>query len=124
MKYSPFFLPVFLIFLLLSAGCGKTTDKSETPQNKEVKTEPSADTLLKLSQTSILAADVEFERAEKTMFPYEFQAKGKVTILANAQADVASPFKGTVKQFFAKEGQIAWLVSYIADRSKRVKKIM
>ena len=27
------------------------------------------------------------------------------------------------KLYFAKEGQIAWLVSYIADRSKRVKKI-
>jgi exopolyphosphatase/pppGpp-phosphohydrolase len=27
------------------------------------------------------------------------------------------------KLFFAKEGQIAWLVSYIADRSKKVKKI-
>ncbi len=28
------------------------------------------------------------------------------------------------KLYFSKEGQIAWLVSYIADRSKRVKKIM
>ncbi|MEN9488974.1 MAG: hypothetical protein RL494_1239 [Bacteroidota bacterium] len=28
------------------------------------------------------------------------------------------------KLYFAKEGQIAWLVSYIADRSKRVKKII
>ena len=27
------------------------------------------------------------------------------------------------KLYFAKEGQIAWLVSYIADRSKKVKKI-
>jgi exopolyphosphatase/pppGpp-phosphohydrolase len=27
------------------------------------------------------------------------------------------------KLYFAKEGQIAWLISYIADRSKRVKKI-
>ncbi len=27
------------------------------------------------------------------------------------------------KLFFAKEGQIAWLVSYVADRSKKVKKI-
>jgi exopolyphosphatase/pppGpp-phosphohydrolase len=27
------------------------------------------------------------------------------------------------KLYFAKEGQIAWLVSYVADRSKRVKKI-
>ena len=28
------------------------------------------------------------------------------------------------KLYFSREGQIAWLVSYIADNSKRVKKIM
>ena len=27
------------------------------------------------------------------------------------------------KLFFAKEGQIAWLVSYVVDRAKKIKKI-
>ncbi len=35
----------------------------------------------------------------------------------------AIPEVNDKKLYFAKEGQIAWLVSYIADRSKKVKKI-
>ena len=35
----------------------------------------------------------------------------------------AIPGISNKKLYFAKEGQIAWLVSYIADRSKKVKKI-
>jgi exopolyphosphatase/pppGpp-phosphohydrolase len=35
----------------------------------------------------------------------------------------AIPGIDTKKLYFAKEGQIAWLVSYIVDRSKKVKKI-
>ncbi len=35
----------------------------------------------------------------------------------------AVPGVSKKKLFFAKEGQIAWLISYITDRSKRVKKI-
>ncbi|OUL61965.1 exopolyphosphatase [Flavobacterium sp. AJR] len=35
----------------------------------------------------------------------------------------AFPDINNKKLYFAKEGQIAWLISYIADRSKRVKKI-
>ena len=35
----------------------------------------------------------------------------------------ALPDVNSKKLYFAKEGQIAWLVSYIADRSKKVKKI-
>ncbi len=35
----------------------------------------------------------------------------------------AIPKVNNKKLYFAKEGQIAWLVSYIADRSKKIKKI-
>lgn len=35
----------------------------------------------------------------------------------------AIPDVNNKKLFFAKEGQIAWLVSYVADRSKKVKKV-
>ncbi|WP_134389115.1 Ppx/GppA phosphatase family protein [Flavobacterium psychrophilum] len=35
----------------------------------------------------------------------------------------AIPKVNSKKLYFAKEGQIAWLVSYIADRSKKIKKI-
>jgi hypothetical protein len=35
----------------------------------------------------------------------------------------AIPDINNKKLFFAKEGQIAWLVTYIAERSKKVKKI-
>lgn len=100
MKYIPF---IFILFVLNS--CGKTKDSAETPTSVKEDTVISGENVLVLSQNTIKTADIQFEQAQKSMFPFSFRGNGKVTILANAQADIASPFKGTVKRFFAKEGQ-------------------
>ncbi len=66
------------------------------------------------------ATDKEIERVLNT-YSQKHLISGNnilITLLENI------PDVKNKKLYFSKEGQIAWLVSYIADRSKRVKKIM
>lgn len=60
--------------------------------------------------------------AEKVLKTYsqKYLISGSNILLASLEA---LPKINDKKLFFAKEGQIAWLVSYVADRSKKVKKI-
>lgn len=63
--------------------------------------------------------DKDAERVLKTYSQkYLISASNILLVCLEAIPDINNK-----KLYFAKEGQIAWLVSYIADRSKKVKKI-
>jgi hypothetical protein len=63
--------------------------------------------------------DKDVERVLKTYSQkYLISASNILLVCLEAIPDINDK-----KLYFAKEGQIAWLVSYIADRSKKVKKI-
>lgn len=63
--------------------------------------------------------DKDAERVLKTYSQkYLISASNILLVCLEAMPDINDK-----KLYFAKEGQIAWLVSYIADRSKKVKKI-
>lgn len=64
-------------------------------------------------------ADPEIEKVLKT-YSQKYLISGSNILLVCLEA---IPEVTNKKLYFAKEGQIAWLVSYIADRSKKVKKI-
>ncbi len=59
------------------------------------------------------------EKVIKT-YTQKYLISGSNILLASLEA---LPKINDKKLFFAKEGQIAWLVSYVADRSKKIKKI-
>ncbi|MBP9849722.1 MAG: exopolyphosphatase [Flavobacterium sp.] len=63
--------------------------------------------------------DKDAERVLKT-YSQKYLISGSNLLLTCLEA---IPDISDKKLYFAKEGQIAWLVSYIADRSKKVKKI-
>ena len=63
--------------------------------------------------------DKDAERVLKT-YSQKYLISGSNLLLTCLEA---IPDINDKKLYFAKEGQIAWLVSYIADRSKKVKKI-
>lgn len=63
--------------------------------------------------------DKDAERVLKT-YSQKYLISGSNILLACLEA---IPKIDEKKLYFAKEGQIAWLVSYIADRSKKIKKI-
>lgn len=107
-ELSVFFTRIILLILsgLMTSSlqsCGKKAE--ESPAIPQISDTTATNKGFTLNQNVLLTAGIEFEPAVKAMFPYRFKANGKVSILANAQADVASPFKGTVKKFFTKEGQ-------------------
>ncbi|MBX7240256.1 MAG: efflux RND transporter periplasmic adaptor subunit [Bacteroidia bacterium] len=102
MKYLLYILLfIFLIFM----GCGESKKGAPEVSSEKSDSISAEENSLTLGQSKLMAADIQFEQAEKSMFPFRIRGNGKVTILANAQADIASPFRGTVKRFFAKEGQ-------------------
>ncbi|GAA4759452.1 MULTISPECIES: exopolyphosphatase [Flavobacterium] len=63
--------------------------------------------------------DKEVEKVLKT-YSQKYLISGSNILLVCLEA---IPNINNKKLYFAKEGQIAWLVSYVADRSKKVKKI-
>jgi exopolyphosphatase/pppGpp-phosphohydrolase len=63
--------------------------------------------------------DPEIEKVLKT-YSQKYLISGSNILLVCLEA---LPDVNNKKLYFAKEGQIAWLISYIADRSKKVKKI-
>lgn len=63
--------------------------------------------------------DKDAERVLKT-YSQKYLISGSNLLLTCLEA---IPDINNKKLYFAKEGQIAWLVSYIADRSKKIKKI-
>ena len=63
--------------------------------------------------------DKDAERVLKT-YSQKYLISGSNILLVCLEA---IPGINEKKLYFAKEGQIAWLVSYIADRSKKIKKI-
>ncbi|MEO8234279.1 MAG: exopolyphosphatase [Flavobacterium sp.] len=63
--------------------------------------------------------DKDAERVLKT-YSQKYLISGSNILLVCLEA---IPEINDKKLYFAKEGQIAWLVSYIADRSKKIKKI-
>lgn len=63
--------------------------------------------------------DKEAEKVLKT-YSQKYLISGSNILLVCLEA---IPNINSKKLYFAKEGQIAWLVSYVADRSKKVKKI-
>ncbi len=63
--------------------------------------------------------DKEIEKVLKT-YSQKYLISGSNILLVCLEA---IPEVNNKKLYFAKEGQIAWLVSYVADRSKKVKKI-
>jgi exopolyphosphatase/pppGpp-phosphohydrolase len=63
--------------------------------------------------------DPEIEKVLKT-YSQKYLISGSNILLVCLEA---LPNVNNKKLYFAKEGQIAWLISYIADRSKKVKKI-
>ena len=63
--------------------------------------------------------DKDAERVLKT-YSQKYLISGSNILLVCLEA---IPKINDKKLYFAKEGQIAWLVSYIADRSKKIKKI-
>lgn len=63
--------------------------------------------------------DKEAEKVLKT-YSQKYLISGSNILLVSLEA---IPDINGKKLYFAKEGQIAWLVSYVADRSKKVKKI-
>ena len=63
--------------------------------------------------------DKEVETVLKT-YSQKYLISGSNLLLVTLEA---IPNINNKKLFFAKEGQIAWLVTYIAERSKKVKKI-
>lgn len=63
--------------------------------------------------------DKEAEKVLKT-YSQKYLISGSNLLLVSLEA---IPDINSKKLYFAKEGQIAWLVSYVADRSKKIKKI-
>lgn len=63
--------------------------------------------------------DKEIEKVLKT-YSQKYLISGSNLLLVTLEA---IPNINEKKLYFAKEGQIAWLVSYIADRSKKIKKV-
>ena len=64
--------------------------------------------------------DKDIEKVLKT-YSQKYLISGSNILLVCLEA---IPEVNNKKLYFAKEGQIAWLVSYVADRSKKVKKIL
>ncbi len=67
----------------------------------------------------IAKTDKDAERVLKT-YSQKYLISGSNILLVCLEA---IPDINDKKLYFAKEGQIAWLVSYIADRSKKIKKV-
>lgn len=67
----------------------------------------------------IAKTDKDVEKVLKT-YSQKYLISGSNILLVCLEA---IPNINEKKLFFAKEGQIAWLVSYVVDRSKRIKKV-
>jgi exopolyphosphatase/pppGpp-phosphohydrolase len=68
---------------------------------------------------ALAKTDKDAEKVLKT-YSQKYLISGSNLLLTSLEA---IPNINEKKLYFAKEGQIAWLVSYIADRSKKIKKI-
>lgn len=93
------FIALSVAFVL--AGCGKD-DKGPAAETAE-KGKTSSQIVLSRKQAE--AVGISWGEVKPGEINYNLEAKGKVTILANAMSDVTAPFKGIVQQFSAKEGQ-------------------